>query len=68
MSGLDSVIPAEVFDDSFFLILKEIAERQDLRTFLEIGSSSARQGSHHRHPGRELLHLERREEPQDFGT
>ena len=40
LSQLDLLIPPEVIDDGFYFTLKEIAERRDLKTFLEIGSSS----------------------------
>ena len=42
--SLDQVIPPEVINDSFYFSLKEIAKRSELKTFLEIGSSSG-QGS-----------------------
>ena len=39
-SQLDLVIPPVVLDDNFYFTLKKIAERRELKTFLEIGSSS----------------------------
>lgn len=37
---LDQLIPPEIFNDSFYKALMEIAKREDLSTYLEIGSSS----------------------------
>jgi hypothetical protein len=38
--SLDDVIPPEVSNDSFYSNLQQIARRPELKTFLEIGSSS----------------------------
>ena len=39
MSDLDTVIPAEIIDDTFSLMIRAVASRPEVSTIIEIGSS-----------------------------
>lgn len=43
---LSKIIPAEIIDDDFYKLLNTLASREDLKTFLEIGSSSGAGSTH----------------------
>jgi len=43
---LSKIIPAEIINDDFYKVLNTLAGREDLKTFLEIGSSSGAGSTH----------------------
>jgi glycosyltransferase involved in cell wall biosynthesis len=43
---LSTIIPAEIINDDFYKVLHALASRDDLKTFLEIGSSSGAGSTH----------------------
>lgn len=43
---LSEIIPAEIINDDFYKILHTLASREDLKSFLEIGSSSGAGSTH----------------------
>ncbi|WP_394787736.1 glycosyltransferase family 4 protein [Rhodoferax sp.] len=43
---LSEIIPAEIINDDFYRVLNSLASREDLKNFLEIGSSSGAGSTH----------------------
>ncbi len=46
VNALSKIIPAEIINDDFYQVLNALASRDDLNTFLEIGSSSGSGSTH----------------------